>query len=107
VTARPGIDRFVTLSTQQEEQDMANIDLAARLADEHGITKADARKFIDTLLAVVVEAAVQGEDVSFPGFGKFKVKDTPEREGRNPATGETITIKAAKTHLCACEDGEG
>jgi hypothetical protein len=35
VTARPGIDRFVTLSTQQEEQDMANIDLAARLADEH------------------------------------------------------------------------
>ncbi len=51
---------------------MANIDLAARLADEHGITKADARKFIDTLLAVVVEAAVQGEDVSFPGFGKFK-----------------------------------
>ena len=75
---------------------MANIDLAARLADEHGITKADARKFIDTLLAVVVEAAVQGEDVSFPGFGKFKVKDTPEREGRNPATGETITIKAAR-----------
>ena len=75
---------------------MANPDLVARLADEHGITKADARKFIDTLLGAVVEAASQGEDVSLHGFGKFKVKDTPERESRNPATGETITIKAAR-----------
>lgn len=44
---------------------MANIDLAARLADEHGITKADARKFIDTLLAVVVEAGPVGPKLRF------------------------------------------
>jgi DNA-binding protein HU-beta len=75
---------------------MANLDLAAKLADELGITKVDARKIIDTLLGAVVGAAAQGEDVSLPGFGKFKVKDTPEREGRNPATGETITIEAAR-----------
>lgn len=75
---------------------MANLDLAAKLADEHGITKADARKFIDTFLGAIIEAAAQGEDVSLPGFGKFKVKDTPEREGRNPATGEPLTIKAAR-----------
>lgn len=55
---------------------MANPDLVARLADEHGITKADARKFIDTLLGAVVEAASQGEDVSLHGFGKFKVSAT-------------------------------
>jgi DNA-binding protein HU-beta len=41
-------------------------------------------------------AAVKGEEVSIPGFGKFTVKDRPEREGRNPGTGEAITIAASK-----------
>lgn len=38
----------------------------------------------------------KGEDVSVPGFGKFAVKDRPERQGRNPATGETMTIAASR-----------
>ncbi|RSU64367.1 HU family DNA-binding protein, partial [Sphingomonas sp. S-NIH.Pt3_0716] len=42
------------------------------------------------------EAAAKGEEISLPGFGKFKVKDTPERSGRNPSTGEAITIAASK-----------
>jgi hypothetical protein len=42
------------------------------------------------------EAAAAGEEISLPGFGKFKVKATPEREGRNPSTGATIKIAAAK-----------
>jgi hypothetical protein len=41
-------------------------------------------------------AAVSGSETSIPGFGKFKVKDTPEREARNPATGQTIKVAAAK-----------
>lgn len=42
------------------------------------------------------EAAKSGAETAIPSFGKFKVKETPEREGRNPATGATIKIAAAK-----------
>jgi DNA-binding protein HU-beta len=43
-----------------------------------------------------LDAAASGAEVSLPGFGKFKVKATPEREGRNPANGEKIKIAASK-----------
>ena len=43
-----------------------------------------------------MNAAASGEEVSLPGFGKFRVKVTPEREGRNPASGEKIKIAASK-----------
>jgi hypothetical protein len=41
-------------------------------------------------------AAAGGAEVSLPGFGKFKIKETSEREGRNPANGEKIKIAASK-----------
>ncbi|QBM76646.1 HU family DNA-binding protein [Sphingomonas sp. AAP5] len=75
---------------------MTNLDLASKLANAHGVTKVDAREMLANLFAEITDAASRGEEVSLPGFGKFKVKNTPEREGRNPATGETITIKAAR-----------
>ena len=75
---------------------MNNADLADALAADQGLTKADARKAVDALFAAITEAAVRGEEVSLNGFGKFKVKDTPAREGRNPATGATIQIAASK-----------
>ncbi|AOH85839.1 integration host factor [Sphingomonas panacis] len=75
---------------------MNNSDLADKLAAETGVSKADARKTVDTVFTAIAQAAAAGEEVSLNGFGKFKVKDTPAREGRNPATGETIQIAASK-----------
>lgn len=75
---------------------MNNSDLAERLASDNGLTKTDARKFVDAVFAEIAQAAAQGDEISLNGFGKFKVKDTPAREGRNPSTGETIQIAAAK-----------
>lgn len=75
---------------------MNNSDLADTLAAAQGITKADARKYVDGVFAAIADAAAKGDEVSINGFGKFKVKDSPAREGRNPATGETIQIAAAK-----------
>ncbi|MCF8707926.1 HU family DNA-binding protein [Rhizorhapis sp. SPR117] len=75
---------------------MNNNDLAEALATGNGITKADARKYVDGVFAAIAEAAVKGEEISLNGFGKFKVKDSPAREGRNPANGETIQIAASK-----------
>ncbi|HEX7782749.1 MAG TPA: HU family DNA-binding protein [Sphingobium sp.] len=75
---------------------MNNSELAEALTAAHGLTKADARKLVDAVFAEIADAAAKGEEISLNGFGKFKVKDTPAREGRNPATGETISIKASK-----------
>jgi DNA-binding protein HU-beta len=75
---------------------MNNNDLAESLAASNGLTKANARQLVDDLFAAIVEAAARGEEVSLTGFGKFKIKETPAREGRNPATGATIQIAAAK-----------
>lgn len=75
---------------------MNNSDLADKLAASQGITKADARKYVDAIFAAIADAAVEGEEVSLNGFGKFKVKESAAREGRNPATGETIQIAASK-----------
>lgn len=75
---------------------MNNTDLAEQLAAAHGLTKTDARKLVDAVFAGIGEAAAKGEEISLPGFGKFKVKENPEREGRNPATGEAMTIKASR-----------
>jgi DNA-binding protein HU-beta len=75
---------------------MNNSDLADSLASANGLTKADARKLVDGVFAAIADAAAKGNEVSLNGFGKFKVKDTPARNGRNPATGATIQIAASK-----------
>jgi len=75
---------------------MNNTDLAEKIAGDHDLSKADARKLVDAVFAAIADAAAQGEEIALNGFGKFKVKDTPAREGRNPSTGATIQIAAAK-----------
>ena len=75
---------------------MNNSDLAEKLAAAQGISKADARKYVDAVFAVITDAAAEGEEVSLNGFGKFKIKESPAREGRNPSTGDTIQIAASK-----------
>jgi DNA-binding protein HU-beta len=75
---------------------MNNSDLADTIAASSDVSKADARKIVDAVFLAIVEAASKGEEISLNGFGKFKVKDSPEREGRNPATGAAMTIKASK-----------
>lgn len=75
---------------------MNNGDLADRVAAANGLTKGDARKLVDAVFVAIADAASRGEEVSLNGFGKFKVKDSPAREGRNPSTGATIQIAASR-----------
>ena len=75
---------------------MNTAELVAKLAEAHGLGKAQAKSIVDDVLKDIVDAAASGAEVSLPGFGKFKVKATPEREGRNPANGEKIKIAASK-----------
>ncbi len=75
---------------------MNNSDLAETIAANNGLSKGDARKLVDAVFTAIGDAAAKGEEVALNGFGKFTVKDMPSRDGRNPATGETITIKASR-----------
>ena len=71
-------------------------ELAKGVATSTGSNEADAKKAITAVFDQIADAAAKGEEVSIPGFGKFAVKDRPERQGRNPATGEAMTIAASK-----------
>ena len=71
-------------------------EIADKLATEHNLTNTQGKALVDGVFKAIADAAATGEDVSLTGFGKFKVKATPEREGRNPSTGATIKIAASK-----------
>ena len=71
-------------------------DLVAKIASDSGLTKTEAKAVIDGVFEAIAEAAAAGDEISLPGFGKFKVKTSAAREGRNPSTGATIQIAASK-----------
>jgi DNA-binding protein HU-beta len=71
-------------------------DIADKIAADNGMTKAQAKSVVDGVFKAMTDAAKSGDEVNVPGFGKFKVKATPAREGRNPANGEKIKIAASK-----------
>ena len=72
------------------------VELAEHIATSHDMDKKQARTVVEDVFKAVVEAAQKGDEVSIPGFGKFKVAAREARQGRNPATGETIQIAASK-----------
>jgi DNA-binding protein HU-beta len=65
-------------------------------ASDAKLTKAQAKSIVDAVFAAISGAAKKGEEVSIPGFGKFKVQAKPARTGRNPSTGAAIQIAASK-----------
>lgn len=69
------------------------IDAVASAAD---ISKTAAGRAIDSLTDAIGDALKNGDQVTLVGFGTFSVRERAERKGRNPQTGEEITIKAAK-----------
>ena len=71
-------------------------ELAKGVAGATGTSEAEAKAAIAAVFEQIADAAAKGEEVSIAGFGKFAVKDRPERQGRNPSTGEAITIAASK-----------
>lgn len=60
------------------------------------LSKKDAEKAVNAVFAVVSEALAQDDKIQVVGFGTFETRQRAAKEGRNPKTGETITIPAAK-----------
>lgn len=71
-------------------------DLIERVAAENAVSKEHTKKIIDSVVAAILASARAGEEVALAGFGRFKVTDRPERQGRNPATGQAMTIAASR-----------
>ncbi len=76
---------------------MNKTELVAAVADEAGLSKADAGRAVDAVVSAITNALKAGDQVSLVGFGTFSVKERGARTGRNPRTGETINIPASKT----------
>ena len=71
-------------------------DLVAVVANAAGLSKADAAKAVDGVFSAISDALTKGDEVRLVGFGTFNVSERASSEGRNPRTGEKITIPASK-----------
>ncbi|QCU90095.1 HU family DNA-binding protein [Thiomicrorhabdus sediminis] len=75
---------------------MNKSELVSAIAEEAGLTKADATKALDATVSAITKAMASGDSVAIIGFGTFKVGERSARTGRNPQTGATMEIPAAK-----------
>ena len=75
---------------------MNKSELISNVAENAGLTKKDTEKVVNAVFDSIGEALAKGDKVQVIGFGTFDVRERKAREGRNPATGDTITIPAVK-----------
>jgi DNA-binding protein HU-beta len=75
---------------------MNKSDLITAIAENANLTKTDAGRALDGLTKTIEATLKAGDSVALVGFGSFEVKERAERTGRNPQTGDAITIVAAK-----------
>ena len=75
---------------------MQKAEIAEEIHKQVGITKTQAADVLESILILIKSALQRGEDVSMSGFGRFAVRCKPARQGRNPHTGEPVTITARR-----------
>ena len=76
---------------------MNRTELIAAMAEKTELSKKDAEKALKAFTDVVAEELKKGEKIQLVGFGTFEVSERAAREGRNPRSGETMTIAASKS----------
>ena len=76
---------------------MNRTELISAMAENTNMTKVDVEKALKAFIDTVTEELKNGGKVQLVGFGTFEVTERAERQGRNPKTGETITIPASKS----------
>ena len=76
---------------------MKKTEMIDAIVKKTGVTKAVAEKTLNAFVDTVIETLKDGDRVQLSGFGTFEVRERAERKGRNPSTGEEITIEASKS----------
>ncbi|MGB1092118.1 MAG: HU family DNA-binding protein [Oceanobacter sp.] len=84
---------------------MRKPELATAIAVEADLSKEKAAEVVNVIIDRITQALSEGESVSLIGFGTFEVRNRAERQGKNPQTGEPLTIPAAK--VPAFKPGKG
>jgi DNA-binding protein HU-beta len=75
---------------------MTKQELVQRVASDTGMSQSQAKEAVEATFTAIAQELANGGEVAVSGFGKFSVSERSAREGRNPATGETIQIAASK-----------
>lgn len=75
---------------------MGRSDIEAKMAKESGITRQQAETALDSFIASIVDNLKSGQKVTLVGFGTFSLVQVSARMGRNPKTGEAISLPAYK-----------
>lgn len=75
---------------------LTKAELAEMLFDQIGLNKREAKEVVETFFDEIRMALEQGESVKLSGFGNFQLRNKPQRPGRNPRTGEVISIAARR-----------
>jgi len=75
---------------------MNKTELVSAIAENAGITKADASRALQALIETITTAMSNGDSVSLTGFGTFTVAERAARTGRNPSNGKALKIAAKK-----------
>ena len=75
---------------------MTKNELAEQVARRNGLSASQARQVLESTIEVVSNELAAGGEVALAGFGKFSVSHRAARQGRNPSTGQTISIPASK-----------
>ena len=76
---------------------MNKSELSARVADAASLSRTQAASAVNAVFLAIADALARGETVTEAGFGTFTTRRREAREGRNPRTGESITIAASTT----------
>ncbi len=76
---------------------MNKSDIVAKVAAETGMSQSALDMALGKVFNTISDSLSGGDDVAISGFGSFTVRSRAERQGRNPATGEPMTIKASKS----------
>ncbi len=75
---------------------MTKKEIAIKIADETGIKQIIVKEVVQKTIDEMIEALAKGETLELRNFGVFKVKERKARTGRNPRTGETVSVPPKK-----------
>ena len=75
---------------------MTKAELVAQMAETTGIARSTAEKALNGFISTVSQALAENQKVTLVGFGTFDIAARAQREGRNPRTGQPITIPSSK-----------
>ena len=83
---------------------LTKADIVETIRMENGYSLKQSSEVTEILMEIIKQSLESGEDVMISGFGKFQVKNKKERRGRNPETGEDLTLPARRVVTFKCSE---